>query len=160
MSNARNFARIAQNVDSSGRSSNVNNPIFRVRPKTVSTNFSATYLNSSTYWNDPVLNDGNCWDSSTGKFTAPIDGNYFFSANLRFDAFTGSYFYFDIRKNQNASPREMRLLSSLGYTYHTFSLSGVIKMSTNDYVQIWCNSVGDTSMSIDGDSDFVGMLIS
>ncbi len=158
MSNARNFARIAQNVDSSGRSSNKANPIFKVRPNTVSAhNFNNTYLNSTTYWNSPTVNVGSCWDSSTGKFTAPVDGRYFFAANLRFDQFAGSYIYYDIRVNQN---RSIRTLTHPSFTYHTFSLSGVLELSTNDYVQIWVHSVGDSSVSLDSDCDFTGMLIS
>jgi hypothetical protein len=157
MSNARDFARIAQNVDSSGRSANETNPIFKVRPNTVAAhNFSGIYLDSTTYWQTPEVNVGSCWDSSTGKFTAPRNGRYFFAANLRFDNYSGSYIYYDIRVNQN---RELRSLTQPSFTYYTFSLSGVLELSTDDYVQLWANSVGDSSVNLDSDSDFTGMLI-
>jgi hypothetical protein len=67
-------------------------------------NFSATAYNNSTNgalipWNTLFEHKGDCFDTSTGLFTAPIDGVYSFGYSLRKQ--TGSYddFWTYVQKN-------------------------------------------------------------
>ena len=82
MSNARDFARIAQNVDSSGRSANSNQPAFNIISSGASSSSGASVIGESGNNGQSVsvvVNNGSHFSTSTGKFTVPVNGLYFFS---------------------------------------------------------------------------------
>ena len=82
MSNARDFARIAQNIDSSGRSANTNQPSFNILSYNASASSGASVIGENGNNNQTVSvisNTGSHFSTSTGEFTIPIDGIYFFA---------------------------------------------------------------------------------
>ena len=144
------------NIDASGRVTMPYQPCFHARPSTVNGANWSNGVYVTTYGSVPI-NDGNHFNGTTGIFTAPVAGRYVFHASLRFDGFNGSYLYYDIRIND--SGRQARSLTSLNFTYHTYALSCVANMQANDTARIWVNSVGDTSVDLDGDCDFYGYMV-
>lgn len=65
---------VVGNVKVSGYLSISNHPAFQVY-------YNGTNINATTVivWNQVVLNNGNCYNNTTGRFTAPITGIYWFS---------------------------------------------------------------------------------
>ena len=81
MSNARDFARIAQNIDSSGRSANTNQPSFNILSYNASASSGASVIGENGNNNQTVSvisNTGSHFSTSTGEFTIPVSGIYFF----------------------------------------------------------------------------------
>jgi hypothetical protein len=66
------------NIDASGRVTTPLQPTFNAR--LTSGNFSGT---TTIIFNDVSVNVGSRYSGSTGLFTAPIAGNYFFSCRMR-----------------------------------------------------------------------------
>lgn len=65
----------ALSIDTSGRVLMPVNPAFHVYRNAGNVGSSATIV-----WNEAELNQGNHFDTSTGLFTAPVAGIYYFSA--------------------------------------------------------------------------------
>lgn len=102
------------------------------------------------------FNLGNHFSSSTGMFTAPIGGYYVFGATIRYDGFSGSYFYASIYRNGNFYARE---LTSLQGSYLHSSIHTIVNMSVNDTVHIAIRNSGDSNISLDHDCNFYGYLL-
>jgi len=72
----------ALSIDSSGRVTRNVIPSFRaVRASAGNVTYSAG-ANISADFDTTTFNVGNCFSTSTGKFTAPVDGLYYFMAQL------------------------------------------------------------------------------
>ena len=102
-------------------------------------------------------NIGNHFDSSTGRFTAPIAGNYLIGFAMRYDGMGSSYFYVSIYKNGNTYMS--RQLSTVTGSYLHATTTAIVPMAASDYVSVHCRSNSDTSVSLDGDSNFYGVLL-
>jgi len=103
------------------------------------------------------FNTGNHFSSTTGMFTAPVDGNYIFGTTFRYDAFSGSYFYVSIYKNGGTF--YARDLKQQTGAYLHASVHTIMNMSANDTANVVLNSSGDTSINIDHDCNFYGYLL-
>jgi len=102
-------------------------------------------------------NIGNHFSGSTGRFTAPVAGYYVFGACVRYDSFTGSYFYMTLTKN--ASTFLARHLSTATGSYLPMTITAATSLAAGDYVHIVVQSSGDSAVAIDGDSNFFGYLV-
>ena len=102
-------------------------------------------------------NVGSHFDSSTGRFTAPIAGNYLFGFAFRYDGMGASYFYASIYKNGNTYMS--RQLSTVTGAYLHATTSAIVPLSASDYVTVNCRSNSDSSVTLDGDSNFYGFLL-
>ena len=133
-------------------------PAFSVRVPYIS---AANYTGGSTTicLNPSVIyaNIGNHFSGSTGRFTAPVAGYYVFGACVRYDAFTGSYFYMTLTKN--ASTFLARHLSTATGSYLPMTITAATTLAAGDYVHIVVQSSGDGDVAIDGDSNFFGYLV-
>ena len=146
-------------ISSEGYITKNNHPAFRIECASVS-NVNASsgrVISGSDYQSNKLVQNGSHFNVSTGRFTAPVNGYYYFNFSNRIDAFSGSYIYFTIL--DNSSSVVTRNLTSLGATYQTLHCSAVHYLSANDYVYVQLNVTGDTSVNMDSDGFFSGFLI-
>ena len=146
-------------IDTSGRFINPNQPAFGVRHSGV----SGVDCSSSPYrlFNNQVhttqVNRGNCFNTSNGRFTAPVSGVYHFGITIRFDGFAGSYAYVTILPSTGVyTARELSIHTG---SYITHTVVGICQLSTNDTVEFQIRNSGDSSINIDADTNAYGFLI-
>jgi len=150
----------ALTIDSSGRIGGMNNPSFKAYMNGDQTGFN----NSSTgdvvvIYNDVTSNDGHNigshYDIATGKFTAPIDGVYFFTGSVYSAATTYSQIWFV--KNGSRAPGT----DFAGVASNFQTVSAILKLDANDTVGVHPYMSSGTSTITDNDqhSYFTGCLI-
>ncbi|MGH1386993.1 C1q-like domain-containing protein [Kordia sp.] len=123
-------------------------------------------------WNSSVntdlFNDGSHLNLTNGRFTAPVDGLYFFSAQVRIDAINGAsgsvYSRLMIVKNGNKQGfrnglHSIRNADAGTASWDTQHVSGILKLSAGDYVSVFVESTGDTSFTLQVESGFNGYLV-
>lgn len=148
------------NITNDGHVTKPNQPMFRIRCNAVQ-NVDASgdrNISGSDYQSNTLVQAGGTnFNISTGRFTAPVSGYYYFAFSNRIDSFGGSYFYFTILDGGGSVIT--RNLTSLSTTYHTIHCSAVHYMSANDYVYSRLSVTGDTNIRMDSDGFFSGFLI-
>jgi len=146
----------AMKIDNSGRVTTPLNPAFAARYDSGQTgNWNGEWFipNNTT---SVGCNVGSHYNTSNGRFYAPVAGSYFFSFGVRIDSRGGDYFYIDLMKNGTMMHRQ---LTDEDNSYDNLFVAGVIAMAANDYVQAKINTVGDTSSTVSDESAFTGFLI-
>ena len=122
----------AMTIDSSGRVLTPQRPAFHA-----STNGSG----SASYFTPGVVvfphadvNVGSCYSTSTGKFTAPIAGTYYFSALMLSNINTRLFFH--LRKNNSTiNGTYIETVSNSG-EYQSAMSDCVITLAANDLVHV------------------------
>jgi len=109
-----------------------------------------------TSWNTMIFNVGGHFNTSTGKFTAPIAGKYFFRSQLYMQNFTG-VFRFRIYKNTSVA------------VYHYYAaaaspgpafIAGFLNLAANDTVHLTGNADNTGNIYFaDNHSNFDGYLV-
>lgn len=138
-------------IDNSGRVTTPNQPAFQV-------NHSLGNIGVGTIlFNNVVINNGSCYSTSTGRFTAPCNGLYYFSTVLGFLSPTGNSCF--IRKNGTTRVGLEIGANSSGWWNLTGSI--IIDLATNDYVEVYFNNATSTYTTFDQGiwSNFSGYLI-
>ena len=106
--------------------------------------------------------EGNHFDETTGRFTAPVDGLYNFSSQVRIDAVSSGFVRVALAVNGVPDINGGFHAINIGTTntlYQTLSINGVMKLSKDDTVSIFALTSEDNSWSIQVESGFNGYLI-
>ena len=112
------------------------------------------------------FNNGTAFNPTTGEFTAPADGYYLFSANVRLDGAqqgTGDrYLRAVIAVNGNKdinNGSHVILGSPSGSNFRVLPVEGVIKLKKNDKVTLWVYSNVDNDYVVQVETSFSGMSL-
>lgn len=149
--NGSSFTNTAT-LDSSGRWTVPNQPAFHVGKNNGDVGSGNVFL-----FNNIVLNTGGNYNSSTGRFTAPVAGTYWFFARIINAA--GTSFYgnaFSLRKNGS------QVVAAHNYTTNAYEencAAMVIYLGVGEYVDVY-NSSGVNMYGVSHEhSNFHGYLI-
>ena len=122
----------ALTIDSSGRVLMPQRPAFHA---------STNGAGSASYFTPGVavfphadVNVGSCYSTSTGKFTAPIAGTYYFSGMMLGNQ--NSRLFFHLRKNNSVINGTMIETVSVSSQYQTASTDCVVTLAVNDLVHL------------------------
>ena len=111
-------------------------PAFMVRHTTATGWASA---NSVATWNTIILNNGNHWDSSNNRWTAPVDGIYHFTCQILSE--NNSRAFHHLRVN-GVRVDGTRTESYQGTSYQTVTFVATYPLSANDNVDVYIGTNG------------------
>ena len=141
----------AMTIDSSGRVGLSSPVAFYVR----SGNSNTSSGNIITSWSTPVVNEGNGFSTSTGRFTAPVAGSYVLSFTLLADPDTTQT---NIYLRKNGSYYMKAREDTQNSRYQTISGTAVMSMAVNDYADL-LTSGNDLGGHNDEWQHFTGFLL-
>ncbi len=110
---------------------------------------------------------GSNYSTSTYRFTAPKAGRYLFTATVRIDnASSGGYLrcFFGVNGNSGYPTRTFsygHIISGNNHStdYEGLSISAVLNLSVNDYVQVFAGKHNNTTSEFQDESQFSGYFL-
>lgn len=148
-------------IDSAGRVTKPNQPAF------VANTSPSTFTNNvDIVWSATSLNRGSVYNTSNGRFTAPVAGLYQFFASVRIEttASVASYHRISFKHNGSyvqSSRSQLNHRTATGYYSHS-SNDQAIYLNLNDYVNVTFETGGGSSSfstSAFGEHVFYGYLL-
>lgn len=134
-------------IDSSGRVTMPYQPCFYAFRNAGNVTGAAVFI-----FNDTYTNIGGHYNTTTGRFTAPVAGNYSFTNFMLTNS--SSRCQWSLRKNGNAyAVGEMQ-----AGTWQNGSLSVILTLAVNDYIDVYINSASDVGYG-SGYNGLIGQLI-
>jgi len=146
-------------IDSSGRVTMPYQPSFTARsPSNGGYHDGGTNTARNLVFATKPFNNGNHYNSTNGRFTAPVTGHYYFAYNLLWDDSYNGTGFFSIRKNDSyhAQYSYVNDNSTHAYGYLQISGSAVVQLNANEWVTCYANIPG---IHVGGESNFTGFLI-
>lgn len=141
----------ALNIDSIGRVTMPNNPLFHAADGPAQTGVEQVVQFTTVY-----ANNGSCYNTANYRFTAPATGYYFFA----FGAMAGGATYNRFGLYKNGALYDGQKFAA-NQTYERFSASWVVSLIANDYVTIVSGITGASEISIHVNyREFCGFLLS
>lgn len=125
---------------------------------------AVTSSGNNVIWGSTRHNIGNCYNTSTGKFTAPVTGRYLFTFNSLMNV-NSDYvrLWFNINGVHNPTYGDTLSGGSLsggawtGWSYISIGLSIVVELNANDWIAVWND--GPTPTYGTGYGSFSGHLL-
>jgi hypothetical protein len=97
-------------------------------------------INTDYVWDTVRFNIGSHYNTSNGRFTAPVDGRYHFDINLMSNDIIYNNKFWQLRLNGS---EYQRIYSTNGGAYHhRWNWNGTLELSANDYIVVHSYSVG------------------
>ena len=134
-------------IDSTGRVIKPNQPAFSVYPA------SSPIGSGTVIFTQVRFNIGSHYSTSTGRFTAPIDGMYLIILTVQHSGATSTNGYIDIQKN--GGDLNARYESITGATFEAGGISAIVQMSAGDYITI----VASANVFHDDSTNFSGYFL-
>jgi hypothetical protein len=145
----------ALNIDSSGRVTMAQNISFKAYGTAGDISYGSS--NTTVIWSTTQHNLGNCYNNSTGRFTAPVAGTYHFGFHAyrqATSAITRQY----IAANSNA-PAYLIFAPNASYPF-SLNLHCTVYLNVNDYVYCQLQAEAATNFYFaDNHSFFYGFLV-
>ena len=86
-------------------------------------------------YNSAPINVGNCWNTSTYRFTAPVAGRYFVYAHGQINGTSGSWAWnMGVWKNGSIQDGVYEGANSL--SYQKLHITAIVTCAVNDYIDI------------------------
>jgi hypothetical protein len=120
-------------IDSTGRVNYPNRPLLSTSDTRV-INLTDVVLTSANFYDQIDYNVGNCFNASTGRFTAPVAGYYFVSW-ISQDS-SGNSTNVRLRKNGLANSGPVNEAYNQGINGANVSVTFVAQLAANDYIDV------------------------
>ena len=152
-------------IDAAGRITTQYHPAFTAQP--TSFTGSGGIAGTQTFiFATTLLNRGGHFDTSNGRFTAPVDGNYFFTYSITASSNSKNARYFRVRLAKNGTtvinPHNTISDETGNADYNLISASGLVAMQAGDYVSLnYGSSIDASGLVFYNDMNtFSGFLVS
>ena len=118
---------------------------------TATISLTTSYVEQADVFNEVTINRGNCYNSSTGRFTAPTAGIYQFGV-ASIAGNTNDVYRFDLYKNGAGTEYSLRLSTNGSGTFYlpNASMNVYFDLEAGDYISVFAKS--------DGGNDAYGAL--